>query len=201
MATNSDVQPLSVLLVDDDLARAEWVAKKLQGKGLRICSIVAEPLRVLKEISAYEPDLILIDMESPGRDMLESLSVVSEHHPTPIIMFSSEEDPDYIARAVDAGVSTYLVGSIEPAKVKPVIEAALAQFRSFQALRETLAQTRQELEERRTVDQAKTTLMKKLGLSEEEAYREMRTRAMNTGQRLHQIAADVVSTVERGRRK
>ncbi|MEM9620608.1 MAG: response regulator [Pseudomonadota bacterium] len=194
MESNESQAALRVMLIDDDPKRARWVQNSLREFGFDTCSIVAEPARMLKEISEHAPDVIIIDMESPGRDLLESLSVLAAHQPTPVVMFSEEEDPDYISRAVAAGVSTYLVGGIEPAKVRPIIEVALAQFRNFQGLRQALDDTRSELSARRTIDQAKLRVMQALNIDEQQAYEHMRKEAMNAGVRLATLARQIMET-------
>jgi len=190
-------RPLRVMLVDDDAKRAAWVEKCLGEMGFDTCSVVDDAMRVLKVVSDDKPDVVIIDMASPGRDILESLSILSHHQPTPVVMFSGEEDPDYISRAVDAGVSTYLVGGIDPEKVKPIIEVAFAQFRSFQQLRTALNETRLELNDQRAIERAKRLLMRTLRISEAEAYEHLRSEAMSCGARLADMARRIVGMSEK----
>ncbi len=187
MVSQGDAE-LRIMLLDDNPGRGAWVQQCIHQLGFAACSIVTNPLRVLKEISEQQPDVIIIDMQSPGRDILESLSLVAEHQPTPVVMFSEEQDPEYIKKAVQAGVCTYLLGSIDPDTVRPVIDVALAQFRSFQSLRQALDETRLELSERRSIDQAKHMLMRVYNVTEEEAYEQMRKQAMRCNQRMVEVA-------------
>ena len=187
---------LRVMLVDDDLSRVCRIENELTRLGLVVCARVSDPMKVLKEISLHQPDVILIDMASPGRDVLESLSVVAAHQPTPVVMFSSEQDPDYIHKAVEAGVSTYLVGSIEPEKVRPIIDVALAQFQSFQHLKRALDESRSELSERRVIERAKLCLIQTYHLQEAQAYEQLQRQAMNSGLRLVEVAQRVLERFE-----
>lgn len=180
------------MLVDDDLDRVCRVESELVRLGLSVCARVTDPMLVLKEISKHQPDVILIDMTSPGRDMLESLSVVAAHQPTPVVMFSSEQDPDYIHRAVEAGVSTYLVGNIEPEKVRPIIDVALAQFQNFQHLKKALDESRSELSQRRVIERAKFCLARAYQLDEAQAYEQLRRQAMNSSLPLIEVAERVL---------
>ncbi len=182
------------MLIDDDPKRAAWVEKCLRDLGFDTCSIVANVFDVLKKISTHAPDVIIVDMESPGRDLLESLSVVAQHKPTPVVMFSTEEDPGYINKAVEAGVSTYLVGAIDPAKVKPIIEITFAQFRNFQKLRTELDQSRSELADRKNIDKAKLIVMHRLNVDENLAYKHLRKEAMNCGASIAVIAKRIIDS-------
>lgn len=180
------------MIVDDDPERAIAVEQSLNGVGIVVCCVVVNPMAVLRQISEHNPDVILIDMESPGRDILESLTLVTTHSPTPMVMFSREQDADYIQRAVTAGVSTYLVGDVPHEQVRALIDIALAQFQSFQNLRTELAETRSELTARKTIDRAKALLIKELGIDEDQAYECLRSRAMENRMKINEFASQML---------
>lgn len=180
------------MLIDDDEERASWVQSCLEELGFAVSGKVQDPMRVLKAISDQKPDIIVIDMQSPGRDILESLAIVAEHQPTPVVMFSEEQDPDYINRAVESGVSTYLVGSIDPVKVRPVIQVAMAQFKAFQRVKSELHSTQGKLQQRQAVDGAKRYLMRRYQLSEDDAYAQMRAFAMRERCAIHEVAQNIL---------
>ncbi|MFT6016107.1 MAG: response regulator NasT [Candidatus Azotimanducaceae bacterium] len=194
------MKALRVLLVDDNPDRGAWLETCLQQEGYQTCSVLSDHVGVLRQISEHQPDIIVIEMDSPGRDLLESLSIVSAHSPTAIVMFSQEEDPDYINRAVDAGVTAYMVGEIQADSVKPAIDVAMAQFRSFQKLRNELDATRSALADRNSVDQAKAVLMAQLGLTEQDAYEKIRAMAMSEQLKMKQIAARILAAYDRGKK-
>lgn len=186
------IQKTRVMLVDDNPDRAEWVANSLCNSGFEPHVVATDHVGLLREISDIVPDIVVIDMESPGRDLLESLAIVTRMNPTPVVMFSAEQDPDYINRAVESGVTAYMLGNIEPEKVKPVIDVAMAQFRNFQQLKQELDDTRLELTERRQIDQAKRLLMKHHNLSEDDAYELMRKEAMASRLKIVEVAAHLL---------
>lgn len=190
---------LKVMLVDDNPRRAALVEDSLRECGVDTLCLVPGQTSLLRQIEQQQPDVIVIDLESPGRDLLESLSIVSVHNPTPVVMFSGEEDPDYIAKAVDSGVTAYLVDGINAETVKPIIDAAMAQFRRFQRLRSELDTTLTELGERKLVDQAKAVMMKHYGRTEQECYACLRTEAMNQGARTVDVARQVIAALPNGR--
>ena len=148
------------------------------------------------EISDWNPEVIVIDMASPDRDLLESLSIVTNHNPTPIVMFSHDHDPEYIEHAVEAGVSTYVVDGIQEENVRPIIEVAMLQFKSFQQVRRERDDARSELEERRCIDQAKYLIMKQRNINEEQAYAELRKQAMNLNIRMADLARSIIRSAE-----
>jgi len=188
---------LHILLVDDNQARAELVGAHLQEAGFGRLRIVHQQQGLLYQIEQQPPDVIVISLESPSRDLLESLSIVSRHNPTPIVMFTEEDDPTFIADAVDAGVTTYLVDGIRAEKVRPVVDVAIAQFRAFQNLKGQLADTRSELSERRYIERAKHMLMERDGYSEDEAHARLQAYAMQQNLRLADVARQLIELVQR----
>lgn len=183
---------LKVMVVDDNPRRAALVEGRLREAGFTTLCLVPLQAGLLHQIEQQNPDVIVIDLDSPGRDLLESLSFVSTHNPTPIVMFAQEEDPSFIAQAVDAGVTAYVVDGINTEKVKPIIDVAMAQFRQFQKLRAQLANTQTALGDRKVIDQAKALLMEHRGLSEREAYAWLRSEAMNCNVKMVQLAQRVI---------
>ncbi len=183
------------MLVDDDPERARWVGEFLLKAGMQV-SIAKAGRTLLKRISDVNPDIILIDIESPDRDMLESISVLSAHQPTPIVMFSEKRGSDFIGAAIAAGVTAYMVGEIEPTKVRPVIDAAMAQFQAFQEVRKALDQSQEELKERRGIEKAKFLLMQHHDMVEEDAFQFMRNQAMKLRLNLVEVAARITKNIE-----
>jgi len=195
MGSTADSSPARVMLVDDDPVRARLVEERLWANDYDVVAVISSATDLLQQIDRHAPDVILIDLESPDRDILESLSIVTRYNPRPVVMFTQQDDPAYINLAVEAGISTYLVGDIDPCQVKPVIDVAIAQFRSFQRLREELDSTRTQLEDRKVVEQAKGLLMDYRKLGEAEAHRMMTRLAMDTNQRLPDVARSLVATL------
>jgi response regulator NasT len=189
----SSLSPVRVMLVDDLPERAAIVDSHLVAAGYEVVSRLPTASGLLFQIEQHRPDIILIDLQSPGRDVLESLSVINAHNPTPIVMFSEEEDPSFIEEAVDAGVSAYLMGSVDANRVKPVIDVAIAQFKSFQSLRKALNSTRDRLESLSVIDKAKSLLIKQHKFTEEEAHQQLRSLSMDTNQSMQQAAQSVIS--------
>lgn len=183
------------MLVDDDPERAASVEAGLRASGFEVLSIISSTSALLFQIEQHRPDVVLIDIRFPGRDILESLAVVNKHNPTAMVMFTEEDDPAYIEQAFHAGVSTYLMEGINPDKVKPVIDVALLQFRSFQAIRDELTETREQLETQKLVARAKAQLMKLKKLDEAAAHKQLLQMAMDNNLKIGDVAKMVIATL------
>ena len=155
MSRKSKSKPLlRVILVDDDLSRAAAVETQLREVGFDVLSIIPTASGLLYQMAQQEPDVVIIALDSPDRDVLESLSIASAHNPRPVVMFSEAGDKNFISDAIGAGVTAYQAEDISPARVRAAIDIAIAQFSQFKLLREELDQTRRQLEERKLVEKA-----------------------------------------------
>jgi response regulator NasT len=189
----STEQELRILLIDEDIERAAAITSALDKSRYKICHIVSPSNSLLKEVDDIKPDIVVIDIESPNRDILESLDTISHYNPKPIVMFSAQEDTEMINLSVKAGVSAYVVGDADPSRVKPILDAAVARFLAYQQLKNELNDTKSQLESRKVVDQAKRLLMKNKNLTEDQAFHTMRKTAMDAGQKLEEVAKTIIS--------
>lgn len=189
-------QELSILLIDEDQERAAAITDALNESRYKVRHLASPSAALLREVDALQPDIIMIDIESPNRDMLESLHMISDYSPKPVVMFSGEEDEELINLSVKSGVSAYVVGGADPARVKSILDAAVARFNEYQKLRDELRDTKDQLEARKLIDQAKRLLIEHKNLSESEAFHSMRKTAMDSGQRIEDVARTIISIMK-----
>lgn len=187
---------LKVMLVDDDPGRGAILRQALTDAGYAVFNCPLRGVNLLAELQRSGADVIIVDMDVPDRDTLESVRHISRDFPRPVVMYAESADADIMRQAVQAGVSAYVVDDINPRRVKPILEVAVARFKEFQALRDELEKTRNTLAERKVVDRAKGILMKKRGMDEETAYQALRKLAMDRNQRLADVARTVVEMAE-----
>jgi response regulator NasT len=187
---------MRVLVVDESPERAELLRDGLLDAGHEVTATLSSPLALLKTIEQLKPDVIVIDMESPSRDVLEHLVFVSQHTPRPVVMFAQDDAPETIRAATRAGVSAYVVDGLDRNRIKSIVEAAVARFDDYQSLRTQLAEANLKLSERKLVERAKGLLMKSRGLDEAAAYSALRKMAMDRKLKLAEVAQRVVDAVD-----
>lgn len=187
------VPTLSILVVDDNRIRASIIEDGLREAGYEQVHVITEINEVASRIGEIAPDVVIIDLENPNRDMLEHFFALSRVLQRPIAMFVDRADPGSIEAAVDAGVSAYVVDGLKKERVKPILDMAISRFNAFSRLRGELAAARSELEDRKTVEKAKGILMRTRGLSEDEAYSLLRKTAMNQNRKIAEIAQSLIT--------
>lgn len=187
---------MRVLVVDESEERADVLREGLQRAGYEVTASLSSPAGLLATIGELEPDVIVIDTESPSRDVLEHLVVLTQHTPRPVVMFASDGAPETIREAVRAGVSAYVVDGMDAKRIRAIIDVAVARFEDFQRLRAELAEANLKLAERKLVERAKGLLMKRRGLEEEAAYRLLRKWAMDRKLRLGEVAQQLIDAAD-----
>ena len=191
--TKPEFHALRVLLVIASGGNARRIETELADYGVKVCACLQDARLLLRVASEECPDFILIDADRESSELLALLQVISEQRPVPVALFCRVNDPDYIRQALETGVTSYIVGEMDTARVASVIDVASIRFAQMQALQDTLSETQTELESRREIDRAKYLLMKRYGLTEQEAYDRLRKAAMNASRPLVEIAQDLLN--------
>jgi len=187
---------LRILLINDTAKKVGRLKTALNEAGFEVIDESGLTVDLPARVAAVRPDVILIDSESPGRDMMEQVCLLSRDQPHPIVMFTDEHDPGVMRQAIQSGVSAYIVEGIHAQRLQPILDVAMARFESDQALRAQLNARDQQLAERKRIELAKGLLMKMRQCNEEDAYTLMRRQAMSKQQKLIQVAEQIISMHE-----
>ncbi len=193
---NNKSQPLRVLLVEENLARTVMLKHALHEAGCRIAACVTASSDLVGLVGELEPDMIILDTESPDQDTLEHLCVISRDQPRPIVMFTNDGDKEKMQHAIRAGVSVYVVDGLKGERLRSIMDVAIMRFNELQSLRQDLEKAETQLAERKDIERAKGILMKQRGWSEEESYHALRKMAMSKGIKLSEVARQIVSVAE-----
>ena len=184
---------LRILLIDEDSQRAQTLEEALRTAGYETVGLADPRDDVLAKVRDLAPDLIIVDMESPSRDTLEDMRRITAERPRPIVMFVDQSDDQAIAEAMRAGVSAYVIDGLNPRRVKPILDVAVARFTEYQKLRTELEQTRMDLADRKVIERAKGALMQSRGLTEDNAFKLLRKLAMDQNQRMVDVARTILA--------
>ena len=185
-----------IVIVDESPIRAAILEEGLREAGYTGVVHISEMQSLLARIYALDPDVILIDLENPSRDVLEQMFQVSRAVRRPIAMFVDQSDAASIQASVDAGVSAYIVDGLKKERIKSILDLCISRFNAFSRLQTELEQTKNALEDRKVIDRAKGILMKRKNLSEEDAYDLLRRTAMNENKKIADIAQSVITASE-----
>jgi len=187
---------MRVLVVDESTERAELLRAALLLAGHEVTAALSSPLALLHTIEQREPDVIVINTDSPSRDVLEHLVMVSQHTPRPVVMFTSDGSEQAIRAATRAGVSAYVVDGLDQHRIKTIVDVAVARFEEMQDLRDQLTEANTQLAERKVIERAKGLLMKSRNLDEQAALATLRKAAMDRKLKLSEVAQRIVDAAD-----
>lgn len=170
------------------IERSRQLRIGLLAGGFNLVATLPADTFLRERLAQLQPDMIIVDAESDARDSLEHVVMATRDERRPIVLFTNDDDTRHVKDAVAAGVSAYIVAGLEPARIRPILDVAMARFEHEQGLRRELADARSELSDRKIIDRAKGMLMQRQGLSEQAAYEKLRKAAMDKGLRLSEVA-------------
>ena len=184
---------------ETDLAlieRSRQLRIGLLAGGFNLIATLPADTFLRERLAQLQPDMIIVDAESDARDSLEHVVMATRGEQRPIVLFTNDEDTRHVREAVAAGVCAYIVAGLDPARIRPILEVAMARFQHEQGLRRELADAKTELHERKVIDRAKGLLMQRQGLSEQGAYQKLRKAAMDKGLRLGEVAQRMLDAAD-----
>ena len=185
---------MRIAIIDTSSTRAAIISEGLRDAGLDDLVVIDPTGPLAAQIEAAVPEVVLVNLENPSRDMLEDFFVMSRALSRPIAMFVDQSDAEATGAAIDAGVSAYVVDGLSKQRIKPVLDLAVRRFQAFSRLQRELDEAKNALAERATVDRAKSILMKRRGIDEPAAYALLRGQAMRTNRRIAEIAEAIVTS-------
>jgi two-component system, response regulator / RNA-binding antiterminator len=180
------------LVIDEDALRASIIEAGLRASGHSDVTVIHNLNGIARRIADVAPDVIIIDLQNPNRDMLESVFQLSRAVQRPVAMFVDRSDKASMEAAIEAGVSAYVVNGLAEHRIKPILDMAVSRFNAYSRMARELAEVKTELENRKIIDRAKGLLMKSRQLDEAAAYNLLRTTAMNQNRTIADIAQSLV---------
>ncbi len=196
MDTQEGGAAIRILVVDENPIRRAVIEEGLKEAGYANVVALATTVRLVDHIYRLDPDVILMDLENPSRDVRDQMFQVSRVVRRPIAMFVDQSVRGSISASVDAGVSAYIVDGLKKERVSDILEMTISRFRVFDKLRAELDEAKLALKDRKLIDRAKGFLMKSKGLDEEAAYSLLRQTAMRQSRKIADVAESLLSSID-----
>jgi len=186
------MEALRILTADDESIRLLSLRKQLAALGHNVVAEASTGDEAVTLAASALPDLAILDIKMPVMDGIEAAEKITQARPIPIILLTAYDEAQLVERAAQANISAYLMKPVAEEDLLPAITLALARFRQFQALRQEVADLREALEARKIIERAKGILMRRLNLTEEEAFRRLQKQSQDSNRRLAQVAEAIV---------
>ncbi len=189
----SSKERLRILIADDEAIRVMALRTQLRALGFEVVAEATNGREAVRLVEECEPDLAILDIKMPELDGISAARAMVARRPIPVILLTAYSEPELIERATEAGIFAYLIKPVSEADLLPAILLARARFEEFRLLQREVSDLREALEARKVIERAKGILMKRLGISEAEAFRRMQVQSQKENKRLVEIARAIVT--------
>ena len=170
---------LKILIAEDSSLIRMDLSEILKLNGYEVIGEACDGLECLNLVKILKPDIILLDIKMP---LLNGINVArilkEENYQGCIIMLTAYSNKDYIKESSENGVAGYLIKPINENVLLGQISFCYKNFKEKKDLEESVVKIEKKLKERKELDKAKGILMAKYSLTEEEAYKKIRTISM-----------------------
>ncbi|MCC7162990.1 MAG: response regulator [Anaerolineae bacterium] len=187
------MKSLRIVIADDEGLHLMSLRAQLETLGHRVVGEASDGQATLKLLHDLRPDLAILDIKMPEPDGIQVAKQVMHEQPLPIILLSAFSEGSLAERAADAHVAAYLMKPVSAEELMPAIALAASRFNEFQNLNKEVTDLREALESRKVVERAKGILMRRLNLTEEEAFHRIQRRSQNENKKMSEIANAVIT--------
>jgi two-component system, response regulator PdtaR len=185
-----------VVVVDDHAPSRAAVAEAVTAQGGQVQGNGSRVEDVAHLVGKHRPDAVIMAVGLPDGDGVEAARQVMASGACPVVLLTSHTDTTVSERAIAAGVLAFLVKPLRPEELGPALDVAVSRFRELSAMRQENETLKRTLETRKLVERAKGILMKRLGLSEPDAFRRIQKTAMDTRRPMSEVAQALLLTEE-----
>lgn len=184
----------SALLCSTRPQTAPTLAADLLAAGMAVCATVEDCSKLVQAVVLHAPDVVVCDLALPTAAWFQALHMVGQTVPCPLLVFTHDADASHMQQAVDSGVHAYVVHGYGANRLRPLIHLAQARFQKERQQREAFEGMATRFEERKAVDRAKGILMRAQSLSDDDAFRALRSAAMSSNQRMGQLSQHIIQS-------
>jgi two-component system, response regulator PdtaR len=186
-----------VLVAEDEALIRLDLAEMLGEAGYEVAGQASNGQQAVELARETRPDLVIMDVKMPGLDGISAAEQIGRARLCPVVMLTAFSQKELVERARDAGVMAYIVKPFTAADIFPAIDIALSRWAELKELEREVGDLGERLETRKAVERAKGILMRKLRLSEAEAFRWIQKTAMDRRLGMRQVAEAVISGMEK----
>ncbi|CAN5920387.1 hypothetical protein BH11PSE8_BH11PSE8_36650 [soil metagenome] len=181
----------TAIVIDSATPGIPDFAADLASVGIHVLGAVPRS-NLVREVIRLQPELVLCHEVSPDDALFDACSTLASTEPRPVIVFTHDADAGKIERALRSGVQAYVINGYGLNRLRSVIHLAEARFQIDRSQRDELAQITRRFDERKLVDRAKGILMRARQVSEDDAFRVLRSASMHSNRRVGQVSQQVI---------
>ncbi|HYE82870.1 MAG TPA: response regulator [Clostridia bacterium] len=183
----------TIVIADDEPITMMDMCEMLREVGYDVVGEAFDGFDAVEICRKHRPDLVLMDVKMPLLDGIKASKIImNEGLADSVVLLTAYSGNEFVEQAKDAGVMGYLIKPIEEKSLLPAIEVAITKGKEIKRIKDDAAKIKEDLESRKIIERAKGILMKKLKISEEEAYSRLRKLSMDKRCSMVKIADAII---------
>lgn len=192
----SAVTTIRVLLADDDTEARRTVVELLVAMGHEVVADVGSGREAVAAARESAPDVVLLDIHMPDGSGLDAAAeIVRERPATAIVLFTGDHSLSLEGSQVeDTGAVALLAKPVPPRMLDATLRMAVSRARALTKAATDAEGARTQLEHRKLVERAKGLLMRRMGVTEQEAYRVLQRTSQDKAKPMWEIAKAVIDS-------
>ncbi len=189
--------PVRVLVAEDEALIRLDLVEILNDLGYDVVAEAGDGETALRLASTIPVDIALLDISMPLLDGLSVAQELTAAGTCAVVVVTAFSQREVVARAVEAGAMGYVVKPFTPADLGPAIELARTRFAELRALQDNVGELTDRLAARKAIERAKSALMTAYGMSEVDAFRFLRKKAMDDRVPMSTVAEQILAEGKR----
>ena len=181
---------LRVLVADEDKRALDGIAGILRSLGHEVVARATSPDGAASAIAEDNPEVAMVKLHSDDEHALDLIEELIDAGGCPVVALLDREDPDFVARAAERGITAY-AQPVDEDSVRGALEITVRRFAELSELGEAVGQLEDAIARRATIERAKGILMERHGVSSQEAFEMLRTEARSTNRRVYDVANEI----------
>ncbi len=183
----------NIVIADDDPITKMDIKEILESSGYNVVGKAADGFDAIELCRSNLPDLVVMDIKMPLIDGLAAAKIINnESLAGAVLILTAYSDDEFIQKAKEARVIGYVVKPVDEKNLLPAVEIAIAKAEEIKQMKKAAQTAMDKLDARKKIEKAKGILMDKYKISEEEAFRRLRTLSMNKRCSMKDIASTII---------
>lgn len=190
-------EKLKIVVVDDEPIIRIDIKNMLTNAGYQIVGEGSNGFDAIELSKKFYPDVILMDIKMDDMDGLSAARIIAEECPdTAIIMLTAYSKIEYIDKAKETKISSYLLKPINEKLLVPNIELAVVRNKELTEYKNSVDKANEKLATRKIIERTKGLIMSHRHKTEDEAFNYIRDISKKRNISMHNVSEMIIRQYE-----
>ncbi|MCT4563280.1 MAG: ANTAR domain-containing protein [Maledivibacter sp.] len=181
----------NILVADSSETSRKKICNLLIKKGYKIFQATdgAGAIRMCRSVF---PNLVIMDMNLWGMSAYEVAHIIEDNKLSNVIFITNSPNKAFYEKLREMNIFAYIMKPINPDQFYQMIEFSIMNSNKINSLKKKVEKLEETLESRKKLDRAKGILMKQFNVNEDEAYKMLRKKSMDTCRAMSETAKEII---------